>query len=325
MKLEEIGFYTLSDERARTASITSPLQRVEMILTNKCNFKCPYCRGLRKDIDREMSFDEAMLNIERFAAADIQNIRFSGGEPTIWPRLEELISFAKKNGIKRIALSTNGSADYGLYEKLISAGVDDFSISFDACCAATADSMAGVSGQWKTVVSNIGKIARKVYTTVGVVITEKNFKEVSVIAEFAHGLHAHDIRIIPAAQFGTQLQDMVIRKPLLDAHPILKYRYDRMKVNEPVRGLCQEDSHKCRLVLDDIAVAGSYHFPCIIYLREQGNPINNIYTTAEKIRKERLDWMNNHDTHKDKICSRNCLDVCVAYNNACEKLRKVAS
>ena len=60
MKLEEIGFYTLTDERAKQASITSPLWRAELIITDRCNFKCPYCRGLlseqRGDITERDAF-----------------------------------------------------------------------------------------------------------------------------------------------------------------------------------------------------------------------------------------------------------------------------
>ena len=44
MKLENIGFYTLSDERAKNSSATSPLMRNELIITSLCNFKCLYCR-----------------------------------------------------------------------------------------------------------------------------------------------------------------------------------------------------------------------------------------------------------------------------------------
>lgn len=45
LKLEEIGFYTLSDARAASASATSPLSRCELVLSARCNFKCPYCRA----------------------------------------------------------------------------------------------------------------------------------------------------------------------------------------------------------------------------------------------------------------------------------------
>ena len=43
MKLEDIGFYTLTDERAANTCKDSRLSRCELILTDVCNFKCPYC------------------------------------------------------------------------------------------------------------------------------------------------------------------------------------------------------------------------------------------------------------------------------------------
>lgn len=78
-----------------------------------------------------------------------------------------------------------------------------------------------------------------------------------------------------------------------------------------MRGLKKDDKTKCRLVLDDMAVAGSYHFPCIIYMREGGDPIGLV---GEGMRHEREEWMNNHVPCDDKICSEMCLDVCVEFN-----------
>jgi len=37
-KLEDIGFYTLTDERLKNTSLTSQMQRCEMIITEYCNF-----------------------------------------------------------------------------------------------------------------------------------------------------------------------------------------------------------------------------------------------------------------------------------------------
>lgn len=48
--LKNIGFYTLSDERAANSSITSQMKRCEMIIIEYCNFKCAYCRGLKAEI-----------------------------------------------------------------------------------------------------------------------------------------------------------------------------------------------------------------------------------------------------------------------------------
>jgi len=49
MRLEDIGFYTLSDARAKDSNETSSLYRCEMILTDRCNFKCIYCHPLREE------------------------------------------------------------------------------------------------------------------------------------------------------------------------------------------------------------------------------------------------------------------------------------
>jgi hypothetical protein len=65
-----------------------------------------------------------------------------------------------------------------------------------------------------------------------------------------------------------------------------------------------------------MAIAGNYHFPCIIFLREQGEHIGTVDNKSiENIRKERETWMNNTNNFKHPICSKNCLDVCVEYNN----------
>jgi len=148
MRLEEIGFYTMSNYRTRQLSYTSPLWRCELILTDKCNFRCPYCRGVKKKFEGEKTYHEAKNIVDLWIKEGLKNIRFSGGEPTTWKDLLKLVSYSKENGVERIAISSNGSADFSYYEELIMAGVNDFSISLDACCSSFGDKMAGVKGVW---------------------------------------------------------------------------------------------------------------------------------------------------------------------------------
>lgn len=110
--------------------------RGELILTSACNFKCPYCRGQRKDLTKHLTLEEAKNIVSLWADDKLFAVRFSGGEPTVWKGLKELVSYAKERGIEKIAISTNGSASLDYYKELIEAGVNDFSISLDACCAA---------------------------------------------------------------------------------------------------------------------------------------------------------------------------------------------
>jgi len=99
-KLEDIGFYTLEDGRAKNTSISSPLWRCELLLTSRCNFKCPYCRGVKDDFSGDLSLGDAKHVVDLWADGGLRNVRFSGGEPTVWKPLPELIKYtASKMGL----------------------------------------------------------------------------------------------------------------------------------------------------------------------------------------------------------------------------------
>jgi hypothetical protein len=135
------------------------------------------------------------------------------------------------------------------------------------------------------------------------------------IVEEAHGLGVSDIRIIPAAQDGNMIAGVEkIPQEILNSHPILAYRVENILTGKPVRSIQEYDSHRCYIPVDDSVVAGDYHFPCVIYMREQGDPIGRI---GPNMRQDRIEWTENHDTYNDPICRENCLDVCVEHNNKC--------
>lgn len=323
--IKEIGFYTLSDERAKNTSETSQMKRCEMIITEYCNFTCPYCRGLKDEIYgerkiKELSLEEIKHNIDLWCIGKpLENIRFSGGEPTLHKNIIEIIAYAKKKGIKRIAISTNGSNKIKLYEKLAKAGVNDFSISLDACCAEDGDKMSGgVKGSWDIVIKNIELISKLTYVTVGVVLTPENIDKTIDTIRFAHNLGVSDIRIISAAQWNKPISRLnEVEKEIREAHPILDYRIKHFTEGRNVRGMTKEDSNKCALILDDSVIAGDYHFPCVIYMREKGGAVGKV---GSNMRSERKAWFEKHDCYKDKICKANCLDVCIDYNNKYKEL-----
>lgn len=311
MALEDIGFYTLSDERARTASIESPMIRCEMLVTDRCNFKCPYCRGMRKEIRGDIDYGFAAQTVIDWAQAGLMAVRFSGGEPTLYNKLHMLCRVAKLSGIPLVAVSSNGSASKAMYDNLMRFGVNDFSISLDACCASTAEKMAGKSVSFDTICDNIRYVSSRVYTSVGVVLNAENLASLKEIVTFASSLGVADIRIIPAAQYANALANIDLPADLLAKHPILKFRTEMSKGGCRVRGLDESDPGRCGLVLDDSIVAGKYHFPCIIYMREGGDPIGEHKAGWRSARKR---WHDNHDPRKDPICSKNCLDFCLMHN-----------
>jgi len=84
-------------------------------------------------------------------------------------------------------------------------------------------------------------------------------------------------------------------------------------------------------MLDDMAILKGKHYPCIIYMREQGTPVGIVDINLEpaeaikKIRRERENWIQTHNTHLDPICQKNCLDVCVDYNNRVRDLNPIGA
>lgn len=315
MKLEEIGFYTLCDDRVKHLSPHSPMWRCEIILTERCNFRCGYCRGLREDCRGDMSFQQAHYVVGAWAAQGLKNVRFSGGEPLIWKDLPLLVSSTQFMGVERIAISTNGSFPFEKYRDLVNLGANDFSVSLDACCAADGGRMAGVKKGWERVPENIRRLSEITYVTVGIVLTDDNAPNVVDIIKFAHDLGVADIRVIPAAQAGKLIEGVeTIPQDILDAHPILAYRVKNILAGKPVRSIQEYDSHRCYIPIDDSCVAGNYHFPCVIYMREQGDPIGKV---GPGMRTDRIAWSEQHNSFEDPICQANCLDVCVDHNNKC--------
>lgn len=313
MKLEDIGFYTLSDARAEQACTISPMWRCEILLTSQCNFRCLYCRGLPRHLQGNMPIDFAKHVIDLWVADGLINLRFSGGEPLLYPSLEDLVCYAQDNGVERIALSTNGSFHPELYRCLVEAGVNDFSISLDACCSEDVRKMSGGRATLDLVAQNIAILSKQTYVTVGIVLTPDNINSMVETVIYADSLGVDDIRIIPSAQWNQLLSNALeIPQEVLDRHPILAYRVGNIRSGRNIRGLAENDSAWCPLVLDDSVVAGQWHYPCVIYLREGGQPIGEV---GPKMRDSRSQWHAKHSRKSDPICGANCLDVCIDYNN----------
>lgn len=107
-------------------------------LTDKCNLSCIYCMpsGFRfkdSDINKDMSFDDYKNLIKRFSKMGISKVRFTGGEPLIYPYLDELINYTKEIcGIDDICITTNAIGLEERIKKLKDSGLKKVNISLDS-------------------------------------------------------------------------------------------------------------------------------------------------------------------------------------------------
>ncbi len=104
-------------------------------LTDACNLRCVYCMPEHITFRRreELLSDEEILRLVRiFASLGVDKVRLTGGEPTIRPRLVELVRQIKQvPGIRSLAMTTNGLLLPELAFPLKQAGLDRVNISID--------------------------------------------------------------------------------------------------------------------------------------------------------------------------------------------------
>ena len=104
-------------------------------LTDACNLRCVYCmpEDMTFQHRSELMTDEEMLFLVRVGASlGVNKIRLTGGEPTIRPRLAELVrAIAAVPGIKDLAMTTNGLLLDKLAQPLADAGLRRVNISID--------------------------------------------------------------------------------------------------------------------------------------------------------------------------------------------------
>jgi len=105
-------------------------------LTERCNFRCQYCMPAGGvDLtpkDQLLSYSEIIHISKLFVDEGVQKIRLTGGEPTIRSDIVDLVRSLKNlQGLKTVAMTTNGLLLTRKLPQLKEAGLDLLNISLD--------------------------------------------------------------------------------------------------------------------------------------------------------------------------------------------------
>jgi MoaA/NifB/PqqE/SkfB family radical SAM enzyme len=79
----------------------------QVVVTRRCNLKCGYCIEYDRTSD-PAPYDELALRLAKLAELRAWAICLTGGEPTMDPRLPDLVAEMRRLGFKRRMLITNG-------------------------------------------------------------------------------------------------------------------------------------------------------------------------------------------------------------------------
>lgn len=136
---------------------------IRATLTERCNFKCSYCKhGRQEHFPEEMSLEEwqnALGSLKNFIGPYV--IQFVGGEPFIWKGFLNLVEFCHDNGI-RWGVITNGS---GLNQKsiprLVGANPLNIDISLDSLSPEINDNVRGKDNAVEHIIKNLDILLRE--------------------------------------------------------------------------------------------------------------------------------------------------------------------
>jgi cyclic pyranopterin phosphate synthase len=130
-------------------------------ITDRCNYKCVYCRTGEVGAQYpELSIEEYLRLIKLFVGLGISKVRLTGGEPLLRRGLVELVrELARLRTIDGealdLALTTNGHLLDGLAAPLKAAGLNRVTVSMDAVDAPTFERITRVPGSFEAVLGGI--------------------------------------------------------------------------------------------------------------------------------------------------------------------------
>lgn len=156
---------TTSPAEARAARLTDSHGRVihdlRVSVTDRCNYKCVYCRtGEYGAQYPELGIEEYLRLIRLFVSLGITKVRLTGGEPLLRKGLVELVQeLARLRTFEdkplELALTTNGHLLDGLAQPLKDAGLHRVTVSMDAVDEGVFERITRVPGGYQAVLRGI--------------------------------------------------------------------------------------------------------------------------------------------------------------------------
>ena len=130
-------------------------------ITDRCNYKCVYCRTGEVGAQYpELDISDYLRLITLFVDLGITKVRLTGGEPLLRRGVVELVQQLSQLKTRAgdpldLALTTNGHLLESLAELLKAAGLDRVTVSMDAVDAPTFERITRIEGSFETVLRGI--------------------------------------------------------------------------------------------------------------------------------------------------------------------------
>ena len=161
----------VGDSRSSCVAMAMPtdllgrgLRDLRISVTDRCNFRCRYCMPVEvfgaghAFMPREelLTYEEIVRLVRLLIPLGVEKIRLTGGEPLLRRGLEDLVAMlAAVEGVRDLAITTNGVLLAHHAEALALAGLDRVTVSLDAMDPEIFARMNGVGAKVERVLAGI--------------------------------------------------------------------------------------------------------------------------------------------------------------------------
>jgi cyclic pyranopterin phosphate synthase len=238
-----------------TDRLGRPPRDLRISVTDRCNFRCPYCMP-KEVFGRDFAFlhREELLTFEEitrlariFVHNGVSKIRLTGGEPLLRRDLERLIEQLSALDVQDIALTTNGSLlTHEKARALKAAGLHRVTVSLDSLDDATFRAMNDVDFPVDRVLASIDAAEAAGLTPIKIDCVVKrgmNDEQLVDLAERFRGT-PHIVRFIEYMDVGNtngwRMEDVVSGREILET---LRRRWELMPAEPHYFGEVAERWH----------------------------------------------------------------------------------
>jgi MoaA/NifB/PqqE/SkfB family radical SAM enzyme len=175
--------------------------------TLKCNANCLGCTNRKQQHraamreERQMSVEEWKLLIGEAASLGAKELLISGGEPTLYGDLVDLIREGKKYCMK-VGMPSNGTSnDKSYLEELLRAGLDEICISIYSHLPEVHYKIRRSRNLWNKATETVRILAElsekypKFNLTTMSIIMRENYQSLDKLIEFHRNLGSHEIAL----------------------------------------------------------------------------------------------------------------------------------
>jgi pyrroloquinoline quinone biosynthesis protein E len=193
------------------------LHEIDLYVTMRCNIRCEFCNVRAGEYaHRDLPLERIVTLLDEAAALGLREIHFLGGEPTLRPDLEAMISHARGLGLHTRIITNGMLLPDARLRRLLDAGLHEIMISVDGL-EATHNRLrrAGPDG-WRTTMATARRaIALGLRTRLSMVAYRDNRDEVVTLMREAEAMGASIFSVFLGSPLGRghTMLDRVVDPP----------------------------------------------------------------------------------------------------------------